>query len=147
MAVEEIIKEINEKLTSHIIENCRGKKVLLDVSGGHDTRVNLSILLNQGIEFDVFTRKLSRGDVEISQKICKKYNLNQRIFYKRHTIREEDKLLCEYDVHLKGTGYSEYMCMLHKLNKSLNKINSINEYRKTKPRHHKTYIPAFEAVR
>lgn len=142
--VKKTIAEINIQLTKHILDHCKGKKILLDVSGGHDTRVNLSILLKYNIPFDVFTRRLSHGDMEIASKICDKFNLNQYKFYKRNTLDEEKELLKKYDVHLKGTGYSEYMCMLHKLNKSINKINEINDYRKTKKRNPKTYNPAFE---
>ena len=144
MNVDETIKKINERLTEHILEHVKGKKLLVDISGGHDTRLNLSILLKHEIPFDAFTRQLSRGDVDIAKAICETHNINHTIIYKRNTTDDEDKLVEKYDVHLKGTGYSEYMCMLHKLNKSMNEIDTINEYRKTKKRNPKIYMPAFE---
>jgi len=118
------IFELNTILTKNLIDKIKNKKILLDLSGGHDTRVNLSILLKHNIKFEVFTYDLSYGDIKISTKICKKFKLKQHISKASNSSKLLETL--SWDIRVGGDGYSEWMCILHKLNKSMNQIKSHN---------------------
>ena len=141
--VYEKIVKINDLLTNHLLDKVQNKKILLDLSGGHDTRVNLSILLKNNIEFEVFSYDLSRGDKKISSKICKKFGLKQYIADRADADKLKKSL--SWDINISGAGYSEWMCALHKLNKSMNQIKKHNnkfvEHFKDKPR---KYSPMIE---
>jgi len=120
--VEKLIVLLNDILTKSLLENTKNKKVLLDLSGGHDTRVNLSILLNNDINFTAYTIEFSKGDIKISKKIAKEYGFDHIIDKNERMTKKE--LIDSYDIKIGGRGYSEQMCALHKMNKSFNMIRN-----------------------
>jgi len=118
------LERLNSVLTGHLLRETRGKRVLLDVTGGHDTRVNLSVLVRHGVEFEAFTYDLSHGDVKIASKICEELGVTHHVTTREKAAGYRDSL--EYDVNVCGVGYSEWMCVLHKLNKSIRQIQRHN---------------------
>jgi len=143
VTLHEKIVKINDLLTNHLLDKIQNKKILLDLSGGHDTRVNLSILLKNNIEFEVFTYDLSRGDRKISSKICKKFGLKQHVTDKKGASELINSV--EWDIRISGVGYSEWMCVLHKQNKSINQIKKHNnKYVEKFKNNPKNYSPMIE---
>jgi len=122
------ISNLNKCLNNHLIEHVQNKKVLLDLSGGHDTRVNLSILLKNSIPFGAITYNLSYGDIKISSKICKKFGIRQHITTRDNVRAVKNKL--KWDINICGAGYNEWMCVLHKVNKSMKQIEEHNNTKK-----------------
>ncbi|MCD6473974.1 MAG: hypothetical protein J7K47_03600 [Thermoplasmata archaeon] len=125
--VEKQVRKLNECLTKHILEKIKSKnKILLTLSGGHDTRVVLSILLKHNVPFEAVTRdKFSKGDVPIAKRICEDLKIKHFIFYceTQDECRAKQKKLAEdYDIVLTGIGFSEWMCALHKLYMTYNQL-------------------------
>jgi hypothetical protein len=119
-AVKQIIKELNGALTENLIKNVSGKNVLLHLSGGHDTRVNLSILLKKNIQFTAYTARKQKRDIEISKRIAKKYKfehiVDKREIKKFGEIKNE--MESKYDVVITALRFTEILCFLHSINRS-----------------------------
>lgn len=129
--VEMQIRRLNECLTKHILEKVKNKnKILLTLSGGHDTRVVLSILLKNNIYFHAVTRdKFSKGDVPIAKRICRDLKIKHFVIYGKDSNecgKKQWEFAKNYDVVLTGVGFSEWMCVLHKLYMSYNQIKKHN---------------------
>jgi len=117
------IQQLNDVLTKHIMKKTEGKKTLLDLSGGHDTRTNLSILLKNKIEFTAFSRTQSVGDIPIAKQITKEFNIP-------HIIKGKESVFDtfnQYDIRILGVGYTETLSALHELNRNFNTIVSLVE--------------------
>ena len=128
--VKRQIEKLNDCITKSILKKVKDKKkILLTLSGGHDTRVVLSILLKNNIHFHAVTIRFSKGDIKIAKRICKDLELHHYI-YNDISIEKKwqmvDELKKNYDILLVGTGFSEWMCALHKLYMSYNKLKEHN---------------------
>ena len=112
MNIENKIREINDLITNHILRVVDGKEiVLIDLSGGHDTRVNLSVVLKYDIPFVARSYELTKGDLKISSSIAKKYNITRFV----HSNGDEGafhRLIDACDIRIHGGGYSEVMCVM-----------------------------------
>jgi len=128
--VKRQIEKLNDCITKSILRKVKDKKkILLTLSGGHDTRVVLSILLKNNIHFHAATIRFSKGDIKIAKRICKDLGLHHHI-YDDISIEKNWQMLNnskkKYDIVLTGSGYSEWMCALHKLYMSYNQIMKHN---------------------
>jgi hypothetical protein len=117
--VDRRICQLNDALTECLLDATNDKRVLLDLSGGHDTRVNLSILLGNDVDFVAYTRAASKDDTAIAGRIAKFYGFS-------HVIKKADmdkkSFYDDFDVHVSGIGYTELLCGLYGLNRSFNQI-------------------------
>jgi len=124
MGLNEKIIKINDLITDHILSYVKGKQsVLVDLSGGHDTRVNLSILLKHDISFITHSYELTKCDLKISGAIADKYCL-KRIVHAHGYDDVVKSLVDACDVRIHGGGYSEVMCVMHKMNRSYNVVKN-----------------------
>lgn len=99
-----------KKFNEQLIKECKGKKILVLLSGGLDSRAILSTLSMNDIDFHALThseKNKIRKDIKISKKIFKK---NENI-KKHHILFFEDKkdlfikyreITKDYDIILNG---------------------------------------------
>jgi len=116
------IKKVNDVLADNLLKVVDGKKVLVDISGGHDTRVNLAILLNHEIDFTGYTVNFSKKDIPIANKLASFCSFPHIVNYKRD---EEKELLLKYDIEITGEGFSEIMNVMHMMNRSYHMIKDV----------------------
>jgi len=108
---------LNTALTEVIVEQCHGKKILLTLTGGMDTRLILSILLKQKIGCDVYTYHSSKPvvqyfvdkDIRIAKEIAGYYGLVHHVFNGDGSWYETlNRVRDGYDVVVGGGCMSEY---------------------------------------
>lgn len=119
-AILPIVRHLNDVLTSSLMDHIEGRDVLLDLTGGHDTRVNLSILLRHDVPFTAATFDFSKGDMDIASAIRSRYKFPHIREHRGGIEQHEHK----YDVRVSGDGYSEVMCALHKLHYSFSRLRA-----------------------
>ena len=126
------LKEFIEVFGKAIEKRAKGR-VCCYLSGGHDTRAILSVLLYLDNEFDVATGyspdgRTSKEDLEIAKKIVAKFGLNHIIV---ECKREEERprlmreATREYDAVFSGVLMSEYLNIwnLHNINRGYQKAS------------------------
>lgn len=105
--IPQSINYLNQVFSDEICNKCLGKKVLLTLSGGMDSRAILSILLNKKIPFVALTHKASINDMKIAGKISKDFNFPLIVIrtngQSKETHCEFKKIFENYDVVLYGT--------------------------------------------
>ena len=126
------MKEFIEVFGKAIEKRAKGK-VCCHLTGGHDTRAILSVLLYLDKEFDVVTLyspdgRTSKEDLEIAKKIATRFGLNH-IIVKCRKGEEGSRLMREamkeYDAVFSGALMSEYLNMwnLHNINRGYQKAS------------------------
>jgi len=139
--IYERIEKVNDLLSKHLIQKTKNKKhIILDLSGGHDTRVNLAIFLKNNISFTAYTYRLSKKDDVIAKKISKQYDFPHIYNIKKDKCVIED-IYDRCDIWVNGGGYSEIMCVMHKMNRSYKMIKKTIIDKKNQE---KRYSPAIE---
>jgi hypothetical protein len=126
--VEKIVQELNQVMTKLLVERTKGKRVLLDLSGGNDTRVNLAMLLKNNIEFTAYTYNKNKGDIEIASKIAKKYHLKHILSLDTDLEMKKKKraeVIKDFDVVISAHGFTETLNALHELNRPYNTCISL----------------------
>ncbi|HIW50132.1 MAG TPA: hypothetical protein IAA10_04175 [Candidatus Blautia intestinavium] len=84
------------------------KKILIALTGGYDSRTLLALAEYAGIDFDCYTldhKKISDGDVEIPQKLCKA--LKKKYTYIPRKKKYSKELEKEYIMHTGGLADDE----------------------------------------
>jgi mRNA-degrading endonuclease HigB of HigAB toxin-antitoxin module len=136
-AVKPMIVKLNDAITNNLLDKIKDKKIIVDISGGHDTRVNVSILLNKKIDFTGRTFMLSKGDIPIAKKIAKEFKIPHIITKERFKMEKME----DFNLQINGGGYSEIMCALHKQYMS---YNMIKKHYFNKKNNLKRYSPVLE---
>jgi len=113
-------EDLNNALTKAIVSKCKGKKVLLSLTGGMDSRALLSIFFKNGIEFDAFVVYLkdenqqywAKKDVKTAIKLSRYYGFTLKIHYIGwHPWQESLRLVKnDYDIVVSGDGFTECLC-------------------------------------
>ena len=124
------LEQLNTALTDAILkEHVNGKKTLLTLSGGMDTRLILSIMLKHGIKPDVMTWDGSPGDIKIAHTISKKYGLNHILVHRKtgdsSWKKDVDKVLKNYDIIYYGELMSEVFNKFVRFTESEKKLNDL----------------------
>lgn len=131
------IIELNEALTDAIVKSCKGKyqnMILTTLTAGMDTRVILSILLNNGIKphcmthdgWDIFGKY---KDIRIASKIAKDFHLVHTVINKQPNavdyFEELFDVLQKYEVVFYGEKMSEVFNKYNRFMESEKKLNSL----------------------
>ena len=124
------LEQLNTALTDAILkEYVSGKKILLTLSGGMDTRLILAIMLKHGIIPDVMTWDGSPGDIKIAHTISKKYGLNHILVHKKtddlNWKEDVNKVLKNYDIIYYGELMSEVFNKFVRFTESEKKLNNL----------------------
>jgi hypothetical protein len=145
--VIEKINIVNNLLTENLKRETKGKKTVFALSGGHDTRTNLSILLKNKIEFTAYTYKYSIGDIPLASKLSREFGF-PHILNMTYDKKLYDEVYTDCDIFISGNVFTETMNKMHMLNRS---ETMINDYIDDKYERHdntgysdKSYSPALE---
>lgn len=135
MKLEDRFKQLNNALTESIINSCKNKKkILLTLTAGMDTRLVLSICLNNNIRPDVITYDGWSNfgihkDINVSKKIARDYNLNHIIINKQPSdigwSEDVKTVVNAYDAVLYGELMSEVFNKYNRITESERKLNTL----------------------
>jgi hypothetical protein len=119
--------EFNKIFSENIIQRCKGKKILLTLSGGMDTRAILSVLCKNNIPIDVFTIDgwNNKQDVDIAKQLVDYVEIvDKHIIWKSSNLDDiwmyQDSLFKQYDVVLRGFFMSELFNKYENIHKGEN---------------------------
>ena len=124
------LDEVNAALTNVILgEYVHGKKTLLTLSGGMDTRLILSIMFKHGIKPDLMTWDGSPKDIKIACAISKRYRL-KHIIIRRKTDdpgwkKAVNDVIKNYDIIFYGELMSEVFNKFVRFTESERKLNGL----------------------
>lgn len=142
--------ELNKSLTKAIIKQCEGKRNLLTLTGGMDTRALLSIFLKNNTPVDCFTyynHKTSQGKVEkrTPQKITKKHGLCWILREgESNWVSQIPDLRAQYDNVISGLCMSEYLSPLEYLHFSINKIHFYQKAKASEGKELGIFLPVLD---
>ena len=135
MDIDNKIIELNNAFTDIILKSCKGKqRILTTLTAGMDTRVILSILLNNGIvpqclTYNGWNNYGSFKDIKISNMITRDYQLVHIVINKQpcddNFYSELYNILGNYDVALCGEKMSEILNKYNRITDSERKLNNL----------------------
>lgn len=135
MNIDSKVTELNNVLTDVILKSCEGKdRILTTLTAGMDTRVILSILLNNGIypfcvTYNGWDNFGMYKDIKISRKIARFYQLTHIIINKQPNDTDFYLNLCnvlqDYDVVFYGEKMTEIFNKYNRITDSERKLNEL----------------------
>lgn len=104
---EDRIRTFTDFFTSslqNMVKTLPGKKILIPLTGGYDSRTLLALAKHAGIEFECVTLEhgtISIGDRDIPSKICQALDIPY-IYVHRQPVKYSEGLIDEYRLHTSG---------------------------------------------